>query len=631
MAKAKSQKKKLVQINSNQQALLRKLPGVDHLLTLAAEDVFFKNIPPVVVVNSIRSVIDNNRQAILNEDSSINDNSLSDPHLIDAVKDAVQKAMTPNLRSTINATGVVVHTNLGRSLLAAEVVENLITIASRYSNLEYNLNIGKRGSRYSSVEDLICEISGAEAAMVVNNNAGAVLLCLETLARDKEVVVSRGELVEIGGSFRVPDVMAKSGGILREVGTTNRTHLRDYENAITPSTGLLLKVHTSNYSVVGFTAEVSLPELVDLGAAHQLPVMEDLGSGTFIDFSKYGLLKEPTVQESVTAGADVITFSGDKLLGGPQSGIIVGKKGVIDRIKKNPITRALRIDKLTLAALESTLRLYRDEDKAARIIPTLRMIMNILYPDSGVVKIFDEQLRQSCTDRIGYMPEERGLYKRMKVRELLKFYGELKGGKKVNQEVDLWLEKLGLSDWANKKVETLSKGMGQKVQFIATVVAKPELVILDEPFTGLDPVNAEAIKDSVLELQSQGTTIIFSTHDMNVAEKMCDFIFMIFKGRKVLDGTLESIQDNYGSDTIRIQTDDGKAVLNDLDCIERINDFGQLQELRMAPDCDPQQVLAAVMSRTRVRSFEIARPSLNDIFLSIAGPEAKEVNHAQGT
>ena len=375
MVKTKSQKKKLVEINSNQQALLRKLPGVDHLLELTAEDVFFKDIPPVVVVNSIRNVIDNKRQGILNDDSSIDNDSLADPHLIDAVKHAAKNAMTPNLKNTINATGVVVHTNLGRSLLATEVVENLITIASRYSNLEYDLSIGNRGSRYSSVEDLICEISGAEAAMVVNNNAGAVLLCLETLARDKEVVVSRGELVEIGGSFRVPDVMAKSGGILREVGTTNRTHLRDYENAIAPNTGLLLKVHTSNYSVVGFTAEVSLPELVDLGAAHQLPVMEDLGSGTFIDFSKYGLLKEPTVQESVTAGADVITFSGDKLLGGPQSGIIVGKKEVIDRIKKNPITRALRIDKLTLAALESTLRLYRDVDKAARIIPTLRMIL----------------------------------------------------------------------------------------------------------------------------------------------------------------------------------------------------------------------------------------------------------------
>jgi L-seryl-tRNA(Ser) seleniumtransferase len=375
MAKANSQKKKLVQINSNQQALLRKLPGVDHLMELTAKEAFFNDIPPAVVVNSIRSVIDSKRNAILNDDPAIKTYSLSDPSLIEAVKHAANKAMTLNLRNTINATGVVVHTNLGRSLLATEVVENLITIASRYSNLEYDLGIGKRGSRYSCVEDLICEISGAEASMVVNNNAGAVLLCLETIARNKEVIVSRGELVEIGGSFRVPDVMAKSGAILREVGTTNRTHLKDFENVIDQNTGLLLKVHTSNYSVVGFTAEVSLRELVDLGEAHQLSVMEDLGSGTFIDFSKYGLLKEPTVQESVAAGADVITFSGDKLLGGPQAGIIVGKKEVVDQIKKNPITRALRIDKLTLAALESTLRLYRDEEKAARIIPTLHMIM----------------------------------------------------------------------------------------------------------------------------------------------------------------------------------------------------------------------------------------------------------------
>jgi L-seryl-tRNA(Ser) seleniumtransferase len=375
MAKTKSQKKKLVPISPEQQALLRKLPGVDSLIELCARADFFQDIPQTVVVRSIRSVIDDRRRAILSADPSINETSLLDPQMIDAVKHAVRKAMRPNLRPTINATGVVVHTNLGRSLLAAEAVENLVTIASRYSNLEYDLSAGKRGSRYSSVEDLICEISGAEAAMVVNNNAAAVLLCLETIARNKEVIVSRGELVEIGGSFRVPDVMTKSGSILKEVGTTNRTHLKDYQNAIVPNTGLLLKVHTSNYSVVGFTAEVSLRQLVDLGADHQLPVMEDLGSGTFIDFSKYGLVKEPTVQESVSAGADVITFSGDKLLGGPQAGLIVGKKKIVDQIKKNPLTRALRIDKLTLAALESTLRLYRDEQKAARIIPTLRMIM----------------------------------------------------------------------------------------------------------------------------------------------------------------------------------------------------------------------------------------------------------------
>ncbi|MBU1398244.1 MAG: L-seryl-tRNA(Sec) selenium transferase, partial [Proteobacteria bacterium] len=207
-----------------------------------------------------------------------------------------------------------------------------------------------------------------------NNNAAAVLLCLETIAKNRKVIVSRGELVEIGGSFRIPDVMAKSGAILKEVGTTNRTHLKDYIAAIGNDTALLLKVHTSNYSVVGFTASVTLKELVELGAKRQIPVMEDLGSGTFIDFSKYGLSKEPTVQESVSAGADVVTFSGDKLLGGPQAGIIVGKKDVVDSVKKNPLTRALRIDKLTLAALESTLRLYRDPEKAVHLIPTLRML-----------------------------------------------------------------------------------------------------------------------------------------------------------------------------------------------------------------------------------------------------------------
>jgi L-seryl-tRNA(Ser) seleniumtransferase len=290
------------------------------------------------------------------------------------VKEAAAKAMTPNLKPLINATGVVVHTNLGRSLVPDEVIGNLVRIAGRYSNLEYDLGAGKRGSRYSSVEDILCEISGAEAGMVVNNNAAAVLLCLETLARGQEVIVSRGELVEIGGSFRIPDVMAKSGGLLKEVGTTNRTHMQDYENALDDNTALMLKVHRSNYSVIGFTAEVSLRELVELGTKHSLPVMEDLGSGTFIDFSKYGLVKEPTVQESVAAGVDVVTFSGDKLLGGPQAGIIVGKKQIVDRIKQNPLARALRIDKMTLAALETTLRLYRDEDQAIRRIPTLRML-----------------------------------------------------------------------------------------------------------------------------------------------------------------------------------------------------------------------------------------------------------------
>ncbi len=390
----KSQKKKWVPIQADQQALLRKLPGVDHLLDLVSQKAFAENIPHTVVVNSIRSVIESRRQQILANNPAIGHDSMSDPQMIEAVKQSVHQAMTPNLRRTINATGIVVHTNLGRSLLATEVIDHLVTIAGHYSNLEYDLVAGHRGSRYSSVDDLICEISGAEAALAVNNNAGAVLLSLDTLARDKEVIVSRGELVEIGGSFRVPDVMAKSGSLLKEVGTTNRTHLRDYASAIGPQSGLLLKVHTSNYSVVGFTAEVSLPQLVNLGAEHQLPVMEDLGSGTFIDFSKYGLLKEPTVQESVNAGADVITFSGDKLLGGPQAGIIVGKKKIIDTIKNNPMTRALRIDKLTLTALEGTLRLYRDEERATRLIPTLRMIMLPLAEIQNRARGFADRLKQ---------------------------------------------------------------------------------------------------------------------------------------------------------------------------------------------------------------------------------------------
>lgn len=254
---------------------------------------------------------------------------------------------------------------------------------------------------------------------------------------------------------------------------------------------------------------------------------------------------------------------------------------------------------------------------------TLRMIMNILYPDRGEIEIFGEPLHGACTDRLGYMPEERGLYKRMKVREVLRFYGELKSGRNVKEDVDQWLRKLDLNGWANKKVETLSKGMSQKVQFIATVVGQPEIVILDEPFAGLDPVNAEVIKDAVLELQARGTTVIFSTHDMNVAEKMCDFIFMISKGRKVLDGTLNAIQDTYGSDTIRLRTEKGVAALHDLPGVERVNDFGQVQELRMAADCDAQDVLAVVMSRTPVRSFDIVKPSLHDIFLRIAGPQGK--------
>jgi L-seryl-tRNA(Ser) seleniumtransferase len=361
-------------LDKKQQTLLKMLPGVDHILELAKAKPFFQDIPKSVLTPAVRSAIEDLRTAILKGDKGFNKKNLSDARTLKMVREYVKNTMAAKLLPAINATGVVVHTNLGRSLLAENAIDNLQVIASKYSNLEFDLSRGTRGSRYSHIEDILCEISGAEAGFVVNNNAGAVLLCLETIARDKRVIISRGELVEIGGSFRIPDVMAKSGAILHEVGTTNRTHFKDYESAIENNTGLLLKVHKSNYSVVGFSAEVNLKQLVALGEQYHLPVLEDLGSGTFIDFSKYGLLKEPTVQESVATGADVITFSGDKLLGGPQAGLIVGKRDVIEKIKKNPMARALRIDKLTLAALESTLQLYRDEETARKAIPTLRML-----------------------------------------------------------------------------------------------------------------------------------------------------------------------------------------------------------------------------------------------------------------
>jgi L-seryl-tRNA(Ser) seleniumtransferase len=367
-------------LDPDQQQRLRMLPAVDRMIELARAQACFELIPDAVVVGAIRNVIAADRARVLQGEPPPAA-ELADAAVLERVKAAVAAAMRPNLRRVVNATGVVLHTNLGRSLLADEAVANIAAVAGRYSNLEYDLAGGRRGSRYMAVRDLLCEITGAEDAMVVNNNAGAVLICLETLAHGRPVVVSRSDLVEIGGSFRVPDVMAKSGAVLTEVGTTNRTHLRDYEAAIEPSTALLLKVHWSNYRIIGFTAQVPLKQLVELGAARGVPVMEDLGSGTFIDFSRYGLPAEPTVQASVASGADVVTFSGDKLLGGPQAGIIVGRRALVERIRRNPINRALRIDKLTLAALESTLRLYRDEAAAVARIPTLRMLTE---PAAGV-------------------------------------------------------------------------------------------------------------------------------------------------------------------------------------------------------------------------------------------------------
>jgi L-seryl-tRNA(Ser) seleniumtransferase len=366
-------KTKMTQQNKKQ-LLLKQIPGIDTLVLHLENEHQDDTVPKSVALSSTRSTIETLRKEILESPETFDEQRLLMDNITKAILKNIKKKLTFNLRRTINATGVVVHTNLGRSLLSESAIANIATISGGYSNLELDLATGKRGLRYTAVESLICELTGAEAAMVVNNNAAAVLLCLESLAKGKEVIVSRGELVEIGGSFRIPDVMEKSGGILREVGTTNRTHLKDYVSAIGENTALLLKVHTSNYSVVGFTSAVSISELAATGKKNNIPVMDDLGSGTLIDLSRYGLTREPTVQDSINAGADVVTFSGDKLLGGPQAGIIAGKRELIHRIRQNPLTRALRIDKMTLAALESTLRAYRDETKALQDIPTLRML-----------------------------------------------------------------------------------------------------------------------------------------------------------------------------------------------------------------------------------------------------------------
>ena len=360
-------------MTTQKQSLFKKIPSVDRLLLSPGLKDISSSYPRSLVLNAIHQVLDELRVYIQKgKISKVSELSLET--VSGQVAERLQELSRPSLRPVINAAGVIVHTNLGRSILAESVLKKFRPLAGGYSNLEYNLDQGKRGSRYTHVENILKELTSAEAAMVVNNNAAAVLISLETLAKGREVVVSRGQLVEIGGSFRIPAVMQKSGAKMVEVGTTNKTHLWDYEEVIGPETALLLKVHTSNYQIVGFTEEVPLTELVELGKRYTIPVMEDLGSGCLVDFSKYGLVKEPTVKEALYQGVDIVTFSGDKLLGGPQAGIILGRKDVVEAIKKNPLNRALRIDKLTLLALEETLRMYRDERAVLREIPTLRMI-----------------------------------------------------------------------------------------------------------------------------------------------------------------------------------------------------------------------------------------------------------------
>lgn len=388
----------------------RSIPKVDILL----EDERIQNAASVyerdTVMDAIREQTEYVRGMIRTCDDEETIRHEIDNLIPDIIR-RVEKMHTPDMRPVINATGTILHTNLGRAPISREHMARLTEVACGYSNLEYDLEAGRRGERYSHFGKLLCKITGAEAAMAVNNNASAVMLILSSMAKGGEVVVSRGELVEIGGKFRIPDVMEQSGARLVEVGTTNKTHYSDYADAVTEETKAFLKVHTSNYRIVGFTESVGIDDLIPLGEEYNLPIIEDLGSGVLIDLSKYGLTYEPTVQDSIRKGADVVCFSGDKLLGGPQAGIIVGKKKYIDQMKKNQLTRALRIDKFTATALELVLQEYLSEENAVNKIPVLRMITRTAEEVEKSARRFKRMLErkglrasitlQKCESQIG--------------------------------------------------------------------------------------------------------------------------------------------------------------------------------------------------------------------------------------
>lgn len=361
-----------------QKELLRKIPSVEEIMQWSEVVALVKQFPRPLVVRAVRQVMHDLRQTILRLTEKSAKLDLSPPDLIVLIQEEVKKQSSLSLKHVVNATGVVLHTNMGRAVLSEHAKLAVKEALKGYSNLEIDPETGKRGSRYFHIAGLLTRLTGAEAGFAVNNNASAVFLALNTLAKGKETIVSRGELIEIGGSFRLPEIMSLAGVKLVEVGTTNKTHLSDYEEAIGEETALLLKVHPSNFSIEGFTEEVSLVELVKLGERYSLPVMYDAGSGAFIDFASIGCPEEPSIQKSIATGVDVTTFSGDKLLGGPQAGLIAGKKEHLEAMKKNHLTRVVRIDKMTLAALEATLHIYLDEEDPTGKIPVLQMLTSPL-------------------------------------------------------------------------------------------------------------------------------------------------------------------------------------------------------------------------------------------------------------
>ncbi|MEE9558143.1 MAG: L-seryl-tRNA(Sec) selenium transferase [Candidatus Brocadiales bacterium] len=383
---------------------LRHIPSVSALLEMPEISKFYASYPRALVVSTIREVLDDLRGSVERSDNS--DTDLSPSAILPLIKGKLLARGKLPISRVINATGVLVHTGLGRTPLATEAIKEIEEMAGGYCSLEVAVSTGKRSSRTAHIEALVVALTGAEAAMVVNNNAAAVLLGLDTLAGGKEVIISRSQQVEIGGSFRMPEVMAKSGAKMVEVGTTNRTYISDYRGAITLDTTLLLNVHSSNYRIVGFTAEAKIEELVQLGREFEIPVMYDLGSGALFDLKQYGLPHEPTVEESVRAGIDITTFSTDKLLGGPQGGVIVGKKRFVDLMKQNPLARALRVDKLTIAALEATLKLYADKEAVAQRLPILKMLTRTLEDIERESKQFIKELSSRSGGKIAATLED---------------------------------------------------------------------------------------------------------------------------------------------------------------------------------------------------------------------------------
>ena len=451
--------------------LLKKIPKVDELLRSPALAETIAQYGDHAVADAIRAELDTIRQAILNQKIT----ALPEfPILCQQICKRVQHASLPSFRSVINGTGIILHTNLGRACLSEKAAQAVYDAAKSYSNLEYDLETGKRGSRYSHVEAILCRLTGAESALVVNNNAAAVLLTLSALTQGGQVVASRGELVEIGGSFRVPEIMESCGAQLKEVGATNKTHLRDYERAINEHTKALMKVHTSNYRIIGFSETPALSDLAQLGHRHGLPVIEDLGSGCLLDLKRFGIHDEPSVQDSIRAGVDVVSFSGDKLLGGPQAGIILGKKQYLDILKQHPLNRAMRVDKMTLAALEATLCSY--DAGAEEDIPVIAM----LSAQPNTLKEKAEYLAQLLT--------QTGIS-----CEVLPTEGRVGGGSVPNHSLLSYAVAFGRD--VNRLEETLRKGMHP---IIGRIHDGKYLLDVRTLFESDFPVIVEALKEAML-------------------------------------------------------------------------------------------------------------------------------------